>query len=94
MGRDLSIWKRLVLLGQDAEELNGAIEVVRELLPDHADIALRMTVFYNGRGYATPLLEQAKGRWLKRRPVKPQAVKGQAREHLHSLLRGLIGEGG
>jgi hypothetical protein len=94
MGRDLSIWKRLVLLGQDAEELNGAIEVVRELLPDHAHIPLRLTVFYNRQGYATPLLEEAKGRWQKRRLVKPQALKGQAREHLHSLLRGLIGEGG
>lgn len=94
MGRDLSIWKRLVLLGEDPEALNGAIENVRSLMQNHVDIPLRMTVFYNSAqsGYATPLLEQAKGLWRKRRGrARPKPAAKPAREALHKLLRDLAG---
>ncbi len=94
MGRDLSIWKRLVLLGEDPEALNGAIEHVRSLMRKHDGVPLRMTVFYNSHssGYATPLLEQAKGVWRRQRyRARPKPAAKPARQALHNLLRDLAG---
>ena len=58
MGRDLSIWKRLVVLGFDAEHLNGAISVVRTVAPQ-MDGPRRMTVFYNGNPETDPTAQVA-----------------------------------
>lgn len=61
MGREHSIWTRLVLTGRDPEEINGAIEFARTVI-HQPDEPLTLRIFYwDG---ATPNFEQARAAWI------------------------------
>ena len=90
MGRCLSIYKRLIFCGYDPADLNAAIPRVRDYIKQ--DVPLRMTVFYNGKGYATPLLEQCIGAHHKARPEEsfgPHA-KHKLPPRIRDVLRGMV----
>lgn len=58
IGRDLSIWRRLVRLGVDPVELNGAIAVMPEVAP-----YVRCMLLLASDQSGPPLLERAAHRW-------------------------------
>ena len=70
MGRDLSIWNRLVAEGNDPETVNGAITVVRKLTGIHGPMTL--TIFYGNSGKTRPIFEQSKSRWLTEDKQRPK----------------------
>ena len=73
MGRDLSIWNRLVAEGNDPETVNGAITVVRKLTGIHGPMTL--VIFYGRGGKTRPIFEQCKARWLKTEKEGPKRFK-------------------
>lgn len=87
MGRDLSIWKRLLLSGRSPSDINSAITNVRTVLgPDHTDVPLRMTVFYNGQGYAVPMFEQAVGLAHKKETPRKSHLPPTVRDVLRAMV--------
>lgn len=67
MGRELSVWQRLVDAGYNPEHLNGAITVVRNV-SQRAE-QLTMLIFYWKKGdefTATPFLERCVATYLRR----------------------------
>ena len=78
MGRDLSMWNRLVAEGNDAETVNGAITLVRQV----TDITGPMTlaIFYGNGGKTRPIFEQCKSRWLATEKEGPKQFKDVLRE--------------
>ena len=89
MGRELTIWRRLVLAGWPPEDLNGAIPQIRKLLPHHDGEPLRLTTIYNHAGYATPLLEQAIGLYHKARSTDKASKK--LPPTVRDILREMVG---
>ena len=89
MGRDLSIWKRLLFSGRTPDEIEAAIRNVRQILVKQEGVPLRMTVFYNSQGYAVPVFEMALGIHLKSR------YEGKRKKNLpptiRDVLRGMVG---
>ena len=65
MGRELSIWNRLVKL-DDPELVNGAMEMLPTIAPD-VRRPFSLKLFY-GRN-STPLYERCKAEWLKSQTV-------------------------
>ncbi len=63
MGRDLSMWNRLVAEGNDPETVNGAITVVRQIMGGITG-PMTMQIFYGNGGKTRPIFEQCKSRWL------------------------------
>jgi hypothetical protein len=90
MGRDLSIYKRLLASGRQAEQINLAIRHVRSVLMNHAGVPLRMTIFYNGFSYATPLFEQALGIAYKAEESNYKSAK-KLPPSVRSILREMVG---
>ena len=88
MGRDLSIWKRLLFSGRTPDEINAAIQHVRSVLLKHDGVPLRMTVFYNGQGYATPIFEQTLG--LHHKNAQTRKAK-QLPPTVRDILRSMVG---
>ncbi len=86
MSRDLSIWKRLIFLGAEPEELNGAIEHARDII-HQPDEPLRMTVFYNATGHATPCYEQARAAWINSRDAVPYGGKTKVSPTIRDVMR-------
>ncbi len=70
MARELSVWKRLLFCGADPEELNGAIQHIRDLIHQPGE-PLRLTTIYNAQGYAMPVYEQARAAWINSRDAVP-----------------------
>ncbi len=68
MGRELNIWTRLVHLGADPEELNGAIQFARSVI-HQPDEPFRLTIYY-WKG-ATPAYEQARAAWINSQEAIP-----------------------
>jgi hypothetical protein len=64
MAREITVWSRLVRLGHDPEEINGAIAHIRGILTNHEGVPLRLTTIYNAAGYATPIFERARAAWI------------------------------
>lgn len=90
MARDLSIWKRLLFNGRDPEEINGAIAHVRKVLPNQADIPLRLTVFYSGTGNATPIFEQARAFYIRSLDDVPHGRRVKLPPTVAKVLRGMM----
>ena len=90
MGRDLSIYKRLLQSGRTAEQINLAIRHVRSVLRDCSGVPLRLTVFYNGHEYATPLFEQALGIAYKAEESNYKQSK-RLPPSVRSILREMVG---
>ena len=78
MGRDLSMWNRLIAEGNDPETVNGAITKVR----DHTGISgpMTMAIFYSTKGNARPIFEQCKSAWLNDQRNQPQQFRDVLRE--------------
>ena len=70
MGRELSMWNALVREGNDPEEINGAITVVRKRLRIVGPMTLH--IFYSNGGKTRPIFEQCKSAWLKDQDKKPK----------------------
>lgn len=84
MGRDLSIWQRLLFNGRDPEEINGAIEFARHII--HQDgVPLRMTIFYHAK--ATPVYEQARAAWINAQADVPYGGKGKVSPTIRDIMR-------
>jgi len=86
MGRELNVWTRLVHLGADPEELNGAIEFARSVI-HQPDEPLRLTIFY-WKG-ATPYYEQARAAWIRAQDDKPYQ-RHKLPPKVADVLRGMI----
>ena len=65
MGRELSIWNRLVKL-DDPELVNGAMSMLPTIAPD-VRRPFSLKLFYGRK--STPLYEQCKAEWLKGQTV-------------------------
>ena len=70
MGRDLSMWNALVKEGNDPEEINGAITVVRKRTRIVGPMT--MHIFYSNAGKTRPIFEQCKSAWLSEQDKKPK----------------------
>ena len=87
MSREHSIWKRLVVTGRDPEELNGAIQHIRDIIRQDGE-PLRLTTIYNAKGYATPVYEQARAAWIKAQddvPYRRQKVPPVIRDIMRRM---------
>lgn len=91
MGRELSIWKRLVSAGWSPEELNGAISVVRTVRPYDGKMRLTWFYFRTKDGWTgTPLLEACVGYFHKnQRDGKRKA--GRLPPSVRSVLKDMVG---
>ena len=84
MGRELNVWTRLVHLGVDPEELNGAIKFARSVIHQPEE-PLRLTIFYwNG---ATPKYEQARAAWIKSLDDVPYGRKAKVPPTVRDVMR-------
>ncbi len=88
MARELSVWKRIVFCGADPEELNGAIQHIRDII-HQPDEPLRLTTIYNSAGYATPVYEQARAAWINAQDVVPYGGKTKVPPAIRDILRGM-----
>ncbi len=79
MGRDLSMWNRLVAEGNDPETINGAITVVRQIMGGITG-PMTMQIFYGNGGKTRPIFEQCKSRWLATEKEGPRQFKDVLRE--------------
>lgn len=70
MGRELSIWKRLVRL-DDPDIVNGAMTMLPMMAPN---LRPTLKLFYGKK--STPLYEQCKGEWLKNQ--RPAVVEEES----------------
>ncbi len=86
MARELSIWRRLVLTGRDPEELNGAIQHIRDIIRQDGE-PLRLTTIYNAAGYATPIYEQARAAYIRSLDDVPYGTKGKVSPTVRDVLR-------
>ena len=92
IGRELTIWKRLVASGFDPEALNGAITVVRTVRP--YDGPMRLTWFYargmnpagNVEWSGTTLLQVCIGYWHKNQHAD-RKHKAKLPDSLRSILK-------
>ena len=91
MSRELSVWKRLVFLGHDPEEINGAIAHIRGILTNHEGVPLRLTTIYNAAGYATPIFERARAAWINAQQDEAFGPHGRVRlpPTVRQILRGM-----
>ena len=89
MNREMTIWGRLFQLGHDPEEINGAIKHIRDILTKHEGVPLRLTTIYNAQGYATPVYEQARAKYIKSLDDVPYGRKVRLPPTVKSILRGM-----
>jgi hypothetical protein len=88
MGRDLSIYKRLMQSGRTAEEINEAIRHVRMVMTNHAGVPLSMLCLYHSN--ATPIFERALGVAYKHRADNYKQRK-MLPPSVRSILREMVG---
>lgn len=91
MGRDLSIWKRLLFTGRTPPEINGVIENVRGVLRHlNQDEKLTMRCLYFDR--ATAVYEQARSRWIQGQEAETFGPHGTGKlpPRVRSILRGMV----
>ena len=86
MGRDLSVYRRLLQSGRTPEEINTAIRNVRRVLRNHEGVPLSMLCLYHSK--ATPVFETSLGMAYK---VDKRKQDNRLPPSVRSVLREMVG---